>query len=170
MQGALDSIMPRYMTNMLSIDANKFAVMLISKPSQVHESNQWNIWPLVDNKLSWDVQCDKLYSSVAGKYRSYVELDNFVGLVHLNWLTKKQSSLLFTVPVLWTYKTRQRLKITTGNCDYANCLYKFNWVSLKERYDYLTSVMLFKAIYGLTPPHLIDLIVRASETHDCNTI
>ena len=37
MQGALDSIMPWYMTNRLSINVNKSAAMLIGRPSQVHD-------------------------------------------------------------------------------------------------------------------------------------
>ena len=35
LQGALDSILPWYMSNRLNIDANKCIVMLIDKPSQV---------------------------------------------------------------------------------------------------------------------------------------
>ena len=81
MQGALDSIMPWYMTNRLSINANKSAVMLIGRPSQVHDDIDIKINDVrieqvqsmkylgiyIDNKLSWDGQCDKLCSNVAGK-------------------------------------------------------------------------------------------------------
>ena len=34
------------------------------------------------------------------RYRSFVELDNFVGLVHLNWFMKERSSLHLIMPVL----------------------------------------------------------------------
>ena len=81
MQGALESIMPWHMTNRLSIDANKSAVMLIGRPSQLHDDVDIKIndarieqvqptrylGKYIDNKLSWDVQCDKLYSNVARK-------------------------------------------------------------------------------------------------------
>ena len=81
MQGALDSIMPWYMTNRLSINVNKSAAMLIGRPSQVHDDIDVQINDVrieqvqslkylgiyIDNKLSWDVQCDKLCSNVAGK-------------------------------------------------------------------------------------------------------
>ena len=81
MQGALDAIMPWYMINRLSINANKSAVMLIGRPSQVHDDidiKMNDVWIeqvqsmkylgiYIDNKLSKDVQCDKLCSNVAGK-------------------------------------------------------------------------------------------------------
>ena len=62
----------------------------------------------------------------------------------------------------------------TGNFDYVNSrsadsLYELNWASVKERCDYFTSIMMYKAINGLTPPHLTDSIVRANEAHDRNT-
>ena len=65
-------------------------------------------------------------------------------------------------------------RIVTRNFDYVNfrsadLLYELNWASVKERCDYFTSVMMFKAINGLTPPYLTDSIVRANETHDRNT-
>ena len=37
LQGPLDTIMPWYMSNMLSINANKSAVMMIDKPSQIQD-------------------------------------------------------------------------------------------------------------------------------------
>ena len=65
-------------------------------------------------------------------------------------------------------------RMVTGNFYYVNfrsadLLYELNCASVKERCDYFTSVMLFKAINGLTPPYLTDLIVRAHEAHDRNT-
>ena len=65
-------------------------------------------------------------------------------------------------------------RIVTGNFDYVNfrsadLLYELNWASIKERCDYFTPIMMFKAINGLTPPYLTDSIVRANEAHDRNT-
>ena len=64
------------------------------------------------------------------RYRSFVELDNFVSLVHLNWFTKEQSSLLLIMPVLCgvikgNISKLQRAQnyaasIATGNFDYVN--------------------------------------------------
>ena len=51
----------------------------------------------------------------------------------------------------------------------ADLLYELNWASIKERCDYFTSEIMFKAINGLTPPYLTDSIVRAIEAHDRNT-
>ena len=114
MQGALDSIMPWYMTYRLSINANKSAIMLIGRPSQVHDDIDIKINDVrieqvqsmkylgiyIDNKLSWDVQCDKLCSNVAGKISVLRRIRQFVGLVHLNWFTKERSSLHLIMHVL----------------------------------------------------------------------
>ena len=65
--------MPWYMSNRLSINANKSAVMLIDKPSQVH----------------------KLCSNVAGKIFFLCRIS-----IHLNYFMRKQSSLFFIMLVL----------------------------------------------------------------------
>ena len=61
-------------------------------------------------------------------------------------------------------------RIVTENFDYVNfrsadLLHE----SVKERCGYVTSITMFKAINGLTPPYLTDSIVRANEAHDRNT-
>ena len=72
LQGTLDTIMPWYMSNRLSINVNKSAVMLIGKPSQIQDDVDIKINDIrieqvqsmkylgiyIDNRLSWDVQCD----------------------------------------------------------------------------------------------------------------
>ena len=65
-------------------------------------------------------------------------------------------------------------RIIGGNFDYVNfrnieLIHELNWASVKERCDYFTAVMMFKAINGLTPAYLTDSIVMASEAHDRNT-
>ena len=43
LQGTLDTFMPWYMSNRLSINANKSAVMLIGKPSQIQDDvDKWH--------------------------------------------------------------------------------------------------------------------------------
>ena len=54
--------------------------------------------------------------------------------------------------------------IVTGNFNYVNfrsadLSYELNWASDKESCDYFTSVMMFGARNGLTPPYLTDSIV-----------
>ena len=116
MQGALDSIMPWYMTNRLSIIANKSAVMLIGRPYQVDddidiEINDVRIEQVqsmkylgiyIDNKLSGMFSVTSYVSMLQARYRSFVELNNSLGLVHLNWLRKERSSLhlILIMPVL----------------------------------------------------------------------
>ena len=140
MRGDLGSIMPWYMTNWLSINANKSAVMLIGRPTQVHDDvdikiNDARIEQVqlmkylgifIDNKLSWDVQYDRLYSNVAGKISVLRRIRHFFGLVYLNWFTKRQHSLLLIMPVLCgVIQTRQHLKITTGSkLRTQNCYWK----------------------------------------------
>ena len=75
----------------LSIDANKSAIMLIGRPSQVHDDIDIKIYNMrieqvqsmkylgiyINNKLSWDVQRDKLCSNVAGKISVFRRIRQF---------------------------------------------------------------------------------------------
>ena len=200
MQGALDSIMPWYMTNRLSINANKSAVMLIGRPSQVHDDIDIKINDVrieqvqsmkylgiyIDNKLSWDVQCDKLCSNVAGKISVLRRIRQFCRPSTLKLIYERTIQPTFDYACsVWCHTKQGNIsklqraqnyaaRIVTGNFDYVNfrsadLLYELDWASIKERCDYFTSVMMFKAINGLTPPYLTDSIVRANEAHDRNT-
>ena len=96
-------------------------------------------------------------------YRSFVDCDNFVGLVHLNWFMKNQSSLLLIMSVLCgviqnkaTSQNYHGLKTTLPellreNFRGADLSYELNFATVKERCDYFTSIMMFRAINGLTP-------------------
>ena len=101
----------------------------------------------IDNKLSWDVQCDKLCSNIAGRISVLGRIRQFCRTSTLNLATKKQSSLFLFLLCLFclvSYKTRQRAqnhaaRIVTGNFDYINfrsadLLYELNWASAKERF------------------------------------
>ena len=44
-----------------------------------------------------------------------------------------------------------------------------HWASVKEGYDYFTSMISIRAINGLPPPYLTDSIVIASKVHSRNT-
>ena len=103
------------------------------------------------------------------KYRCYTELDNFIRQVHLHLFTKKKIQPAFDYACsVWGHTKEGNIsklqrtqnyvaRIVTGNFDYINfrsadLLYELNWASVKERGDYFTSVMMFKAINGLTTP------------------
>ena len=71
------------------------------------------------NKLSGMFNVTSHVPMLQAEYRSFVELDNCVGLVHLSCLTKKQSSLFLIMPVLSgvkqnkaTYQNYNGLKTT----------------------------------------------------------
>ena len=88
--------------------------MLIGRPSQVHDDIDIKIndvWTeqvqskkylgiYIDNKFPGMFSVTSYVPMLQARYRSFVELDNFVGLVHLNWFTKERSSLHLTMPVL----------------------------------------------------------------------
>ena len=199
LQGTLDTIMPWNVSNRLSINANKSAVMLIGKPSQIQDDVDIKINGIrieqvqsmkylgiyIDKILSWDVQCDFVLMLQA-KYRSCAELDHFVVQIHWNYFLRKQSSLFLIMPVLCgvtqskaTSQSYNVLKTAllelllatsiTLNFRSVESLHELNWASVKERRDYFTAVMMFKAINGLTPAYLTDSIVMASKAHDRNT-
>ena len=129
MQGALDSIMPWYKTNRLSINANKSAVMLIGRPSQVLDDIDIKINDVgieqvqsmkylgiyINSKLSWDVQCDKLCSNVAGKISVLRRIRQCCQPSTLKLIYERtvQSSFDYACSV-WCHK-RQHLKITMGS-------------------------------------------------------
>ena len=72
------------------------------------------------------------------------------------------------------YNSKLHCQNCSWNLDYINfrsadLLYELNWASVEERCDYLTSMMIFKAIKELTTPYLTDLKVRANEAHERNS-
>ena len=109
MQGTLDLVMPWYMTNRLSINANKYAVILIGGSSQVHDdidikiNDLWieQVQPIkylgiyIDNKLSWDVQCDMLCSNVASKISVLRRIRQFCWPSTLKLIYKKTIQTAF---------------------------------------------------------------------------
>ena len=180
--------------------ANKSAVMLIGKPSQIQDDVDIKINDIlieqvqsmkylgiyIDNKLSWDVQCDKLCANVAGKISVLRRIRPFCRTNTLKLLYEKTIQPVFDYACsVWCHTKQGNIsklqraqnyaaRIVTGNFDYVNfrsveLLHELNWASVKERCDYFTAVMMFKAIDGLTPAYLTDSIVMASEAHDRNT-
>ena len=64
--------------------------------------------------------------------------------------------------------------IITDNFDYINThsidlIRSLRWVNVQERCDYFTTVVMYKAIHGLTPMYMTDNIVMAGETQDRDT-
>ena len=135
LQRTLDTIMPWYMSNRLSINANKSAVMLIGKPSQIQDDVDIKINAIrneqvhsmkylgicIDNILSWDVQCDKLCANVAGKISVLRRIRPFCRTNTLKLLYVKtiQPVFLLCLFCLVSHKARQHLKVTT--CPKLRC-------------------------------------------------
>ena len=133
----------------------------------------------IDNKLSWDVQCDKLCSNVAGRISVLRRIRQLCRTSTLILFNEKTIQPVFDYACSVWCQTKQgnisklqrdqnyAARIVTGNFDYVNfrsadLLYELNWASAKERCDYFTSVMVFGALNGLTPPYLTDSIVRGN--------
>ena len=56
----------------------------------------------------------------------------------------------------------------TGNFDYINThsidlIRALRWVNVQWRWDFLTAVLMYKAIYGLTPMHMTNNIIYSLE-------
>ena len=65
-------------------------------------------------------------------------------------------------------------RIISGNFDYINVrsillIRSLKWMTISERCEYFTAMLMFKAINGLVPNYLSDSIVMAGESHDRDT-
>ena len=85
----------------------------------------------------------------------------------------------FKMSINFVYVMLQRVQnnaahIITGNSDYIDTqsidlLCSLRWVNVQERCDYFTTVLMFKAIHGLTLMYMTNNIVMARETYDPDT-
>ena len=147
LQCALNSLTSWYSANRLSINAQKSAVMLIGKQSQVKNSIlavSINGDPLeqvcstkylgvtVDNTLSWDSQCENLCFKLAGKIAVLRRIRSFVKTETLKLLYEKtiQPVMDYACSV-WCHTKKSNInklqrvqnyaaRIITGNFDYIN--------------------------------------------------
>ena len=149
LQYVLNSLTPWYSANRLSISAQKSAVILIGKHSQVKNSIlavSINGDPLEqvcstkylgvtgDNTLSWDSQCDNLCFKLAGKIAVLRRIRSSVKTETLKLLYEKtiQPVMDYTCSV-WCHTKKSNIdklqrvqnyaaRIITGNFDYINTL------------------------------------------------
>ena len=140
----------------------------------------------VDNNLSWDIHCDKLCRQISGKIAVLRRMRHFVKphVLKLIYERTVQPEMDYACSI-WchTYdKNIEKLqraqnyaaRIITGNFDYINwrsitILRLLKWMTIKERCNYFTAMMMYKALNGLTPEYLSDTIVLAGEAHDRET-
>ena len=200
LQGALDSAIPWYTSNRLGINADKSAMMLVGKNSKVqnHVNVTINNVPVeqvnsmkylgihLDDNLSWDVQCDKLYRNIAGKISVLRRIRSFTKPGTLKSLYEKTVQPVFDYACTVWSNTKQgniqklqraqnyAARIVSGNFDYVNfrsldLLHALKWPTVQERCNYFTALLMYKSINGLTPLHLTDSLVRACDVHDRNT-
>ena len=90
--------------------------------------------------------------------------------MHVPYGATQKSRILTNCSVYKNYAAR----IITGNFDYLNTnsidlIRSLRWANVQERCDNFTSVLMYKAIHGLTPMYMTDNIVMAGETHDRDT-
>ena len=139
--------------------------------------NQWNIWAYISiTKFPGMFSVTSYVPMLQTEYRSFVELDNCVGLIFILFNEKTIQPVFDYACPVWCHTKQGNIsklqraqnyaaRIVTGNSDYLNfrsadLLYELNWASAKERCDYFTSALVFGALNGLTPPYLTDSIVR----------
>ena len=135
----------------------------------------------INDRLSWDVQCDKLCSNVAGKisvlHRIFCRLKNTLKLLY----EKTIQPVFDNACSVWCHTQQSNISKLQCAQNYAAMSLStlitlisevFTWTQLGISYrkmQLFISVMMIKAINGLTTPYLTDSIVMASEAHDRNT-
>ena len=93
LQMAIDSVIPWYESNRLAVNTEKSSVMLIGKKTHIRDNNL-NIYMnnllvnetnctkylglLIDNTLSWDMQCDNLCRHISGKIAVLRRIRSFI--------------------------------------------------------------------------------------------
>ena len=145
LQCALNTLTPWYSANMLSISAQKSAVMLIGEKSQVKHSNSAvsingdlleqvcstkYLGVTVDSTWSWDSQCDNPCCKLAGKIAVLRRIRSFVNNETLKLLYEKtiQHVMDYACSV-WCRTKKSNInkllrvqnyaaRIITGNFDY----------------------------------------------------
>ena len=189
----LDSIMTSYIyikkKKQAKHQCNKTAVMLIGRASQAPDDVHMKIndgriesvqsmkyLGIIDNKLSWDVQCDKFWSNVAGKISVLRRIRQICWISTLKLIYEKKNPnpaciwlCLFCV-VSYKQGNISKLqraqnyttRIVERNFYYVNfrsaaLFYGLNWASVKESCDYSTTITMFKAINWFTPPYLMPM-------------
>ena len=141
---------------------------------------------IVDDKLNWYKQIEKLYAKVMGKLAVLRRLSKF--------LPKSILEVIFKTTILpcidyadtvWGTASEKGLKmvqrlqnaaarIITGNNDYINVrgedlVRQLKWQTIKERRNFHTSTLMFKCLKGLAPHYLCDQVNLLRDINDYNT-
>ena len=162
LQCTLNTLTPWYSANRLSISAQKSAVMLKVKHSNLAVSINGNLLEqvcstkylgvTVDSTLSWDSQCDNLCCKLAGKIAALRRIWSFVKTETLKLLYEKtiQPVMDYTCSV-WCHTKKSNInklqrvqnyasRILTGNFNYLNTnsidlIRALRWANVQERCD-----------------------------------
>ena len=157
--------------------------------AQVNETNCTKYLGLfIDNTLSWDMQCDKLCRHISGKIAVLRRIRSFIkpSIMKLIYDRTIQPVIDYGCGCsVWyntTCKNLEKLqkvqnyaaRIISGNFDYINVrsislIRSLKWMTISERCEHFTAMLMFKAINGLVPNYLSDSIVMAGEAHDRDT-
>ena len=159
---------------------------------QVNETNCTKYLGLfIDNTLSWDMQCDKLCRHISGKIAVLRRIRSFIkpSIMKLIYDRTIQPVIDYGCSVWYntTCKNVEKLqklqnyaaRIISGNFDYINVrsislICSLKWMTISERCQYFTAMLMFKAINGLVPNYyvilLLWLVKPKIEILDCQSL
>ena len=141
---------------------------------------------IIDKHLSWCEQINHLSKLVSSKLFVLRGLRKVLpkALLEKIYLSCIQSHLDYACTV-WgncgqtLRKKIQRLqnqaaRIICNNFDYINydgidLVKSLGWLTFEKRFNYLTAVMMFKAIHGLAPNYISDEIHLSRDIAECST-
>ena len=132
------------------------------------------------------MQCDKLHRHISGKIAVLRRIRSFIkpSIMKLIYDRTVQPVIDYGCSVWYntTSKNLEKLqkvqnyaaRIISGNFDYIivrsiSLIRSLKWMTISERCEYFTAMLMFKTINGLVPNYLSDSIVLASEAHDRDT-
>ena len=171
-----------YNNNLLVINASKSNVMVITtKQKALHNCNM-DINTCLGSTPLKQVSCTDYIGIQFDQYLLWIEqVDNLGKIMFFYHITISQVEK-FTQPthddlhVLLNYSTtsnqnirkiqllqNRTARIITGNYDYINIrgidlVRQLKWMTITQRRDYFTSLMMFKCVHGMAPNYLCDSI------------
>ena len=162
---------------------NEIVVNGISIP-YVNSTNYLGI--ILDNKLNFKDHVVNVVSKTKSKLSALRRLRQFLPekTIHLIYKTKIEPSLEYANTV-WLHTSMSNIKliqrqqnlaarIIKNNFDYENTcsselVSELKWLTCEKRQHYQSQLLMFKAVNGLAPDYINDIVLFNFETHDYRT-